>query len=211
MTDCTGGSCPRHETCEFYVSVCQSPLLRIKYATMFPYCRGGRHESCMRWFLLEQGKPVPEDLLPDGGTDVSLAHGGRPAVQSKNKVLVADDLPLFRRSLAMLVFNASGGGCEIVEASSAEEALEILTRDPTGWLMVVTDYNMAELTGYDLVMRLRLNPALVGVPVIVFSSETDQNVVGRVEMLPRVRWLVKQPNQEPFDAAWNELVRDLKA
>lgn len=210
MRDWTHGTCPQHAECEFFKSVGQSPLLRIKYATMYPYCKGGRHESCMRWFLMQQGRAIPDDLLPDGGTDVAPEVAGRPVHHGNDRVLVVDDMPLFRKSLSVLVANASGHSCEIVEADCAEAALEILAADPNGWLLVATDYNMKELTGYDLIVRMRLNPALSGVPVAIFSSETDGEILDKCARLPRVRWLQKRPNQEPFDAVWMELVRDRK-
>ncbi len=206
MRDWSEGSCPRSDECAFFKSVGASPLLRIKYATMYPFCKGGRHESCMRWFLMEQDRAVPDDLLPDGGTDVAAVDAGRLDSPAKSKVLVVDDMPLFRKSLSVMVNHACSNSCEVIEADSAEQALDILSQNPSGWMLVVTDYNMKAMTGYDLITQMRLNPALSGLPVVIFSSETDTDVVERCSALPRVRWLMKRPNQEPFDEAWNQLV-----
>lgn len=206
MADWTSGTCPRHANCAFFISVGQSPVTRIKYATMFPFCKGGRHESCMRWFLEEQNRPVPDDLLPDGGTDVALAQGGRNVEGVKSRVLVVDDMPLFRKSLAVLVSAACNGTCDVVEVSSGEEALSVLSEDPNGWLLVATDFNMGAMSGYDLIVRMRSNPALSGIPVVIFSSETDGDIIGRCQVMPRVRWLEKKPDQEPFTVVWTDLV-----
>ncbi len=206
-----GGTCPRHEQCAFFNSVRGSALLRIKYATMYPYCKGGKHESCMRWFLMEGGRPVPDDLLPDGGKDMFAAELRNVEPSPRARVLVVDDLPLFRKSLVTMVSNACAGSCQIVEAESAEEALQRLSESPNGWQLVVTDYNMGEMNGFDLIMRMRMNPALSGLPAVVFSSESDPSVQDRCTALPRVRWLPKRPNQEPFDEAWRALVLEHKA
>jgi CheY-like chemotaxis protein len=211
MSDWSSGTCPRHTECEFFKSVGSSPLMRIKYATMYPFCKGGRHESCMRWFMMDQGRPVPDDLLPDGGKDVAAVEAGRLSNVPKARVLVVDDMPLFRKSLVTMVMNACRHTCIVEEAASGEEALEMLSGDPNDWKLVVTDYNMGSMSGYDLIVGMRANPGLNGVPVVIFSSETDSGVLERTSALPRVRWLEKKPNQEPFDAMWRELVDEQKA
>lgn len=211
MSDWHQGTCPRHEQCSFYQSVVISPLMRIKYASMRPYCKLGKHASCSRWWLMERGQTVPDGLLPDGGTDVFEQQVRRGSSASHGRILVVDDLPLFRKSLVTLVNNASGGGYTIVEAESGEQALEKLLEDTTQWTLVVTDYNMGGMSGYDLIVRLRAHPALASLPAIVFSSEQERSVQDRVMALPRVRWLEKKPGQDLFDGAWRELIAERKA
>ncbi|TLM77925.1 MAG: response regulator [Actinobacteria bacterium] len=186
-------------------------MLRIKYATMFPFCKGGKHESCMRWFLLSTGQPVPDDLLPDGARDAFAEEVRNVRPRPRARVLVVDDVPLFRKSLVTMVGTASAGSVEVVEAASGEEALAILSADPNGWQLVVTDYHMGAMNGYDLITHMRTSPALAGLPVVVFSSDSETAVKERCAALPRVRWLVKDPNQMAFDAAWRDLVRERQA
>lgn len=200
-------TCPLHADCAFYTTVTRSALLRVKYATMYPYCKGGKHQACMRWWLIEQRKQVPDDLLPDGAKDSFVEDSGR-LKGVRRHVLVVDDMPLFRKSLVGLVAHASGGSAVVTEADSAEQALEILGATTDPWTLVVTDYNMGELTGYDLISRMRMSPALAGVPVIIFSSETEPDVRDRCCSLAHVRWLEKRPDIEPFVKAWGDLVAD---
>lgn len=213
MRDWTsGGTCPRNAECSFYRSVSASALLRIRYATMYPYCKGGKHEACMRWWAMDHGQAVADDLLPDGGKDNFMREVRHiPTGPQRAKVLVVDDMVLFRKSLMTLVSKACDGACDVMEADSAEQALSLLEQDPIGWSMVVTDYNMGAMSGYDLITTMRLNPSLSGVPAIVFSSETKDDIRLRCAALPRVRWLVKRPDQQPFDDAWRELVLEHKA
>lgn len=203
-------TCPLMEECQFYKSVRATPLLRIKYATMYPYCNQHKHESCMRWWMMREGKPVPEDLLPDGGRDWFATEARRPHSPESIRVLVVDDMPLFRKVLAGLVQDACDSKASIVEAESAEEALEIL-REDSEWTLVATDYNMGTKTGYDLIAELRGLPAHSQLPAIVFSSEADSVKRIEVNALPRVRWLAKRPEKEPFIEAWRELVVEHKA
>lgn len=210
MSDWSNGTCPRHKDCAFYQSVVSSPLLRVKYATMYPYCKDGKHESCMRWWLMEQGSSVAEDLLPDGGKDNFAAETRGARFGGGRKVMVVDDLPLFRKSLVTLVMNACGGSCDVVEADSGEMALSKLMGDPSGWMMLVTDHNMGAMSGYDLIVQMRSHMSMSGVPAIVFSSETADAIQQRCIALPRVRWLEKKPNQALFDTAWRDLVLEHK-
>lgn len=198
---------PRAHDCRFYESVARSPMLRVKYATMYPYCKGGEHQACMRWWLMDQGNVVPDDLLPDGGKDNFLESSGRQH-NVRQRVLVVDDMPLFRKSLITLVSNATSGAAEVTEADSAEQALEKLASTSDPWTLVVTDYNMGGMNGYELIMRMRMSPALAAVPVIVFSSETQTDVRDRCSALPRVRWLEKRPDFGPFEEAWRALVTE---
>lgn len=203
-------TCPDAGSCEFYQSVYSSAVLRIKYASMYPYCKAGKYESCMRWWMMRSGRQVPSDLLPDGGYDWFGDKANRPGQRPACRVLVVDDLPLFRKALVGLVQDASENGVQITEADSAEHALEILTEDTLSWTLVVTDYHMGEKTGYDLIRALRTNPAHAQLPVIVFSSDADEGNRVKCAAIPRVRWLVKRPEKEPFFGAWQELVVERK-
>lgn len=199
------GRCPQATNCAFYKSVHASAILRIKYATMYPYCNESKHETCMRWWLLNEGRDVPGDLLPDGGRDWFAQETNR-AVPPKSRVLVVDDMPVFRKALIGLVQEASDGSLSIIEADSAESALELLGADTGDWTAVVTDYNMGDKTGYDLIRSMRANPAHSQLPAIVFSSDADEGKREQCARLPRVRWLPKRPDRQPFVNAWEELV-----
>ncbi len=63
--------CPYLEGCplfKYFRAYAKKAYLRM-------YCQGD-YETCERYLLRQQGKPVPENLLPHGGTlyDVQLTH-----------------------------------------------------------------------------------------------------------------------------------------
>ena len=211
MSDWMSGTCPRHQECTFFQNVASSPLLRVKYASAHPYCKGGKHESCMRWWVMEQGEPVAEDLLPYGGRDVFTRETKTNNARPEGRILVVDDLPMFRKSLGVLASNACNYKCPVLEVESAEEALEHLRNSPADWTLLVTDFHMSGLNGYELIVQMRAHPGLASVPAIVFSSEQDGAVKDRCAALPMVRWLDKRPDQQVFNKAWEELVVGHKA
>ena len=59
-------ACPRSSTCAFHITVEPSIVKRVRYASVFPYCKGGRHEECAIFTKMLSGAPVPRNLMPDG-------------------------------------------------------------------------------------------------------------------------------------------------
>ena len=86
-----------------------------------------------------------------------------------------DDVALARRALARGQISA-----ELEVASSGPEALSML-RDRAGELpkAVFLDLNMPELSGFDVLRRLRANPATRTLPVIVLTTSKEPSDVER--------------------------------
>lgn len=81
------------------------------------------------------------------------------------KCLVVDDSSLTRR---ILVNSLRGMGFkEIVEAADSEAALALCTPELR---LIITDWNMPGMSGVDLVRRIRRDPALAAIPVILVSA-----------------------------------------
>jgi two-component system chemotaxis response regulator CheY len=59
--------------------------------------------------------------------------------------------------------------CEVIEAAGGFQALKELPRQQVD--LVITDINMPDINGFELIAFLRKNPAHKTTPVIVVSSE----------------------------------------
>lgn len=82
-------------------------------------------------------------------------------------VLVVDDFSTMRRIVAALL---KGLGCErVIEAENGLEALRVLERAPVD--LVVSDWSMPEMTGLELLTRLRNHPRLGSLPFLMVSAE----------------------------------------
>jgi len=79
------------------------------------------------------------------------------------RVLVIDDDPRVRRGIARVL---QVEGFEMVEAGNGLEAMAIFEADPPD--LVITDINMPEMDGYEVIRALRELKA--GVPVIAMSG-----------------------------------------
>lgn len=88
------------------------------------------------------------------------------------RILVVDDE---EDICAILKFNLSKEGYEVVTANSAEEALE---HDITSFDLLLLDVMMGGMSGFELTHRLKADPATAGVPVIFITArDTEDDAV----------------------------------
>ena len=94
------------------------------------------------------------------------------------KVLVADDFATMRKIVRNILKQI--GFENIVEAEDGNVALQVLKSDKIG--LVVTDWNMPNLTGLELLQKIRENPATANLPVLMVTAEgLKENVVTAVK------------------------------
>lgn len=66
-------------------------------------------------------------------------------------------------------------GYEVREAANGLEALEVMKVEGTAVKLVLTDWNMPEMNGLELLKSLRQNPALASLVIIMVTTETELN------------------------------------
>lgn len=91
---------------------------------------------------------------------------------SKTKVVVADDSPLFRKLtgdlLRLQMF-------KVLEAKNGLDCLNIVEENPDIKL-VLTDYNMKEMDGFELTLRLREKYSKESLIIISISGNDTKNI-----------------------------------
>jgi type IV pilus assembly protein PilB len=110
--------------------------------------------------LLSAAQPAPAPRAPEPAP-ASGGAGRRP------RVLVADDDASTRLLLKLAL---ERGGCEAIEAADGREALGLAG----GVDLVLTDLNMPNMGGAELVDRLHGGAATKNLPIIVLTVETDE-------------------------------------
>ena len=91
------------------------------------------------------------------------------------KVLIVDDsLPM--RSVVKKTIIASGFNVDqFFDASNGKEALNILREE---WLdLVLTDYNMPDMNGLELLVEMKKDGELKAIPVVMISTDGSQKRV----------------------------------
>jgi two-component system chemotaxis response regulator CheY len=102
-------------------------------------------------------------------------------------ILIADDSATMR---AMLVASVEGlGNCRIIEASSGFEALRLLPRDHVD--LILTDINMPDINGLELISYLRNNPNYKDIPVFIVSTEGSAKDIEKGKLLGADEYIVK--------------------
>ena len=86
------------------------------------------------------------------------------------KALVVDDSRAIRMILVRILKQI---GFEVQEAANGREALEVIEAENSGVGLVLADWNMPEINGLDLLKRLRRNPALSSLAVVMVTTETE--------------------------------------
>src|SRR3954469_17781438 len=96
------------------------------------------------------------------------------------RVLVVDDEKNIRRTLELVL---RGEGYEVVEAGSAEEALQILASPHTPVDLAIFDVKLPGISGLEALERLRKDEATKQVPVIVISGHaTVHDAVAAIKL-----------------------------
>lgn len=94
------------------------------------------------------------------GTEVLRAYG------QPRTIMVVDDGDLNRMLISLILRKE---GYKVLESSNGRDALEVLSDNHID--MLITDLNMPEMDGIELVKQIRSRAGLGFVPIVMISSE----------------------------------------
>jgi CheY-like chemotaxis protein/nitrogen-specific signal transduction histidine kinase len=118
-------------------------------------------------------KPVKKEVFLE-----ALKKHISPRPGHSTRVLAVDDDP---DSLQLLQEFLSNAGFTTVTAASGREALETLARVPVD--VAIIDLVMPEMSGFELILRIKENPHLESLPLLVLTgrdlTEQDYDVLQR--------------------------------
>lgn len=86
------------------------------------------------------------------------------------KILVAEDSPTMRYLIVSTI--AALGDYEVIEAGNGFEALRALPREKVD--LVITDINMPDINGLELVSFIKNNPNYSSTPLFIVSTEGSE-------------------------------------
>ncbi|KAJ3669339.1 hypothetical protein LUZ60_011289 [Juncus effusus] len=97
--------------------------------------------------------------------------------QAQFHVLAVDDSLLDRKLIERLLKTSSYQVTTVDSGSKALEFLGLSNKQEIGVNLIITDYCMPEMSGYDLLRKIKESSFLKDIPVVVISSE---NVPSRI-------------------------------
>lgn len=109
------------------------------------------------------------------------------------KILVVEDSSSMRAYLTTIIEGTEVDDLEIVEAASGFEALKTLPHHRFD--AILTDINMPDINGLELVSFLKNHPVYRSIPIMVISTESTEEDRRRAAALGAEEYLTK-----PFDA-----------
>ena len=105
--------------------------------------------------------------------------------------MTVDDSPSVRQMVGLALMQA---GHQVVEACDGRDALAKLRSKPVH--MIVTDLNMPNMDGISLIRQARAMPEYKYIPIIMLTTETQQEKKMEGKAAGATGWIVK-----PFTAA----------
>lgn len=95
------------------------------------------------------------------------------------RVLVADDSKVMRQIVIRTLRQAGYGDWDVIEASDGAEALELaLAQQPD---LVLSDWNMPEMTGIDLLRKLNASGADIPLGFVTSEGSTQMRDLAAAE------------------------------
>ena len=93
-----------------------------------------------------------------------------------SRALVVDDSRAMRMILSKTLTES---GFEVMQAANGREALEIMDREGPAIGLVLLDWNMPEVTGIEVVEKLRTQKTFNTVRLVMVSTETEIEQMAR--------------------------------
>ncbi len=109
------------------------------------------------------------------------------------KLLVVDDMVGMRKFIIKLLKQL--GFTDILEASNGVEALEVLQSDQKVE-MVFSDINMPEMTGIELLERVRADENLKKLPFVMITSELEKVTVTKALKAGATNYVTKPVTED---------------
>jgi two-component system chemotaxis response regulator CheY len=95
------------------------------------------------------------------------------------RVLVVDDSLMARKHISRVLTNM--GVTQITTANDGKEGVEIFSAAGESFDLIITDYNMPEMDGRELVEHIRTKLNNTFIPILMVSSEGNQTLLSQVE------------------------------
>lgn len=155
--------------------------------------------------LLLDFEKIMVDINPTSGIQVEQVKKLGKRERSNKKIIVAEDSPLLRKLLEETLGEAGYVNIDFFEnGQEALSCLESLIEDESDIVekvqLVITDIEMPQMDGHHLTKRIKDNPSLKKLPVIIFSSLITNELRHKGEMVgadeqvskPEINELIKK-------------------
>ncbi|MBW1916166.1 MAG: response regulator [Deltaproteobacteria bacterium] len=117
------------------------------------------------------------------------------AIDTSIRVMVVDDFATMRRIIKGALKQL--GFSDIIEAEDGDLAFKMLKKDKVG--LIVSDWNMPNMTGIDLLKAVRQDSNLKGTPFIMVTAEGQKDNIIQAVQSGVSNYVVKPFTPETFN------------
>lgn len=114
----------------------------------------------------------------------------------KKTILVVDDFTSIRDFVCETLERK---GYDTIGAANGNEAYKLLA-DKSSVNLVLTDYNMPDCTGFELLKKIKSNPDVANVPVVFLTTESNPEKMRAAKEAGLSAWIKKPYRAETFFA-----------
>lgn len=119
------------------------------------------------------------------------------------KILIAEDSSLIRRAIAKVIGNM---GHECIETVNGVECLAALEQDISEIKLIVLDWNMPVMDGFEVLTRIRSRAKYDNVKIMMATSDGVQEDVVAAIKAGADAYLVKPFSPEKLSGSISELI-----
>jgi two-component system, chemotaxis family, chemotaxis protein CheY len=105
---------------------------------------------------------------------------------TQRKVLIVDDSETIRQQVTQALESV---GFAVIEAGDGIDGLACASANEL--CMVILDVNMPRLNGLDMLDRLKSDPRHTELPVLMLTTEVEQNMIQRAKKAGARGWMIK--------------------
>ncbi|MBT8763881.1 response regulator [Desulfohalobiaceae bacterium Ax17] len=117
------------------------------------------------------------------------------------KIMTVDDSASVRQ---MVCFTLKGAGYEVLEAKDGQDALAKLT-GPLD--LIITDLNMPNMDGIELIRQVRSKPGFKFIPIIMLTTESQTEKKMEGKKAGATGWIVKPFKPEQLLAVVKKVLK----
>jgi two-component system chemotaxis response regulator CheY len=106
-------------------------------------------------------------------------------------ILTIDDSASIRQMVAMTLSTA---GHRVIEAVDGADGYTKATTNAVD--VIITDLNMPNLNGIEFIRKYRTHPSSRGIPIILLTTESDEDLKRQAKEAGATGWIVKPFKQD---------------
>ena len=116
-------------------------------------------------------------------------------------ILTIDDSASIRQMVAMTL---TAAGLDVIEAVNGQDGYDKATTNTVH--AIITDLNMPVLNGIEFIRKYRQHPASKGIPIILLTTESDEELKRQAKEAGATGWIVKPFKQDQLLAVIKKVI-----